>query len=175
MWLIANQPTVQLKAHPNSHRPVSRQLQREEEKRHRHIIRRKTSIRIKKTLTSSITMLAKVTATAASTCLRRTCTAVLRHHLPRSLSVQAAAAESSMRTNEDLVKAAVHKMMLEQQQQQSSSTAGVTEEALQKASYCLRVSYDGSSFVFVDALARQSLSSRVSHLASVPLFLNLNQ
>lgn len=81
-------------------------------------------------------MLAKVTTTLTGLRARTSCTLALRHSLPRSLSNTAAAATESTRTNEDLVKAAVHRMMLEQQ-----ASAGVTEEALQKASYCLRVSF----------------------------------
>ena len=144
VWLltvIANHSTVQLtvKAHPNSHR-----ISTSSATKRQHCFKRKDEKhQFVKTTTTTInnvtTMLAKVTTTLTGLRARTCCSLALRRHSLRSLST-ATATEPTTRTNEDLVKAAVHKMMLEQHQQQAQQ-ASVTEEALHKASYCLRVSF----------------------------------
>lgn len=65
----------------------------------------------------------------------------LRLAATRSL---AAVPQPKSGTSEDLVKAAVHKMMIQQHQE-----AGVSPEALRKASYALQVG-GGSGGVFVN-------------------------
>ena len=62
--------------------------------------------------------------------------ALLRQAAPRTVVRCLTAVPQTRSTNEDLVKTAIQKMML---QQQEKETAGVTAEALQKASYSLQV------------------------------------
>lgn len=94
--------------------------------------------------------------------LREIPMAVMARHATTVAATETSSSSSSSRRRqqEDLVKATIHRMIMEQEERHhfqennssssatSNSTVVVTEEALQKASHCLRVSNDSRMMVY---------------------------